>query len=494
MLVAMSTTTLPAAVAALVPSGMLVDGRWVPATGGRTFEVTDPATGKVVADVADASPEDGRRALDAAHRAAPAWRAVPPRERGELLRAVHERIVSRADDVAALITAECGKPLAEARAEVLYGADFLRWYAEEAVRVPGLDRQAPAGANRQLVRRRPVGPSLLITPWNFPIAMATRKIGPALAAGCTVVVKPARLAPLTTMVVAELIRAELAERGLPAGVVNVVPTSRAADATSPLLADPRLRKVSFTGSTAVGRKLLEQASAQVLNASMELGGNAPFLVMADADLDAAIEGATVAKLRNAGQSCVAANRFLVHESLADEFAQRLAARFEGLRVGPGTQDGVDVGPLIEADAVDKVEELVADALGRGARVLSGGKRLDGPGWFFPPTVLAGVSPDARAVREEIFGPVAPVVAFKDDDEAIALANDTEHGLAAYAYTTSLDRAMRLGDELEAGMIGLNRGMVSDASAPFGGLKQSGLGREGGEAGIEEYLETVYIAV
>ncbi|QAY70585.1 NAD-dependent succinate-semialdehyde dehydrogenase [Xylanimonas protaetiae] len=488
------TSTLSPALVSHLPTGLLVGGRWVPATGGRTFEVVDPATEEVLFDVADGSPEDGRRALAAAHAAAPAWRTTAPRERGEVLRAAYERIVARTDDVAALITAECGKPLGEARAEVLYGADFLRWYAEEAVRLPGLDRRAPAGTNRQLVRRRPVGPALLITPWNFPIAMATRKIGPALAAGCTVVVKPAHLAPLTTMLVAEVLRSELEARGLPAGVVNVVPTSRAADATSPLLTDPRLRKLSFTGSTAVGRTLLAQAAAQVLDVSMELGGNAPFLVMADADLDAAVEGAVVAKLRNAGQSCVAANRFLVHDSLAREFAHRLAARFDALRVGPGAADGTDVGPLVEAAAVDKVDELVVDAADGGAQVLAGGTRPEGRGFFYRPTVLQGVTPDARVAREEIFGPVAPVVAFADDDEAVTLANDTEHGLAAYAYTTSLDRAMRLSDDLEAGMIGINRGMVSDASAPFGGLKQSGLGREGGEAGVEEYLETVYVAL
>ena len=488
------STSLSPALAAHLPTGLLVGGHWGAATGGRTFEVCDPATEEVLFDVADASPEDARRALGAAHDAAAAWRAVAPRERGEVLRAAYERIVARADDVAALITAECGKPYSEARAEVLYGADFLRWYAEEAVRFPGLVRTAPAGANRQLVHRRPVGPSLLITPWNFPIAMATRKIGPALAAGCTVVVKPAAQTPLTTMLVAEVLRAELEDRGLPAGVVNVVPTSRPADATSPLLTDPRLRKLSFTGSTAVGRTLLAQASGQVLSASMELGGNAPFVVMADADLDAAVEGAMVAKLRNTGQSCVAANRFLVHDSLARPFARRLAERFEALRLGPGAEPGVDLGPLIDAAAVDKVDAFVGDAVARGAQVLTGGERPDGPGSFYRPTVLAGVGPDARVAREEVFGPVAPVIAFTDDDEAIALANDTELGLAAYAYTTSLARAMRLAEELEAGMIGINRGMVSDASAPFGGMKQSGLGREGGEAGIEEYLETVYVAL
>jgi len=487
-------SSLSPALVAHLPTGMLAGGQWTAASGGRTFEVVDPATGEVLFDVADASPEDGRRALGSAADAAAEWRAVAPRERSELLRAVYERIVARSGAFASLITAECGKPLAEARAEVTYGADFLRWYAEQAVRADGLVRTAPAGANRQLVHRRPVGPALLVTPWNFPIAMATRKIGPALAAGCPVVIKPAHQTPLTTMLVAEVIRSEAAERGLPAGIVNVVPTASSSDLVAPLLGDDRLRKLSFTGSTAVGRTLLKQAADQVLRTSMELGGNAPFIVFADADLDAAVEGATVAKLRNAGQSCVAANRFLVHDSVAREFAQRLADRFAGLRVGRGDVDGVDVGPLIDEKAVAKVAELVDDATGRGAQVLTGGDRPDGPGTFFSPTVLSGVDTDARVVREEIFGPVAPVVAFGDDDEAIALANDTEYGLAAYAYTASLARALRVGSEVDAGMIGINRGMVSDASAPFGGLKQSGLGREGGEAGLEEFLETVYVAL
>src|SRR5690606_13405466 len=457
-----STSSLSPALVAHVPTGLLIDGHWGPAEGGGTFEVEDPATEESLFDVADASPADALRALDAAHRAAPAWRATPPRERGEVLRAVHDRVVARADDVAALITAECGKPRAEARAEVLYGADFLRWYAEQAVRAEGLARTAPAGGNRQLVFRRPVGPALLVTPWNFPIAMATRKIATALAAGCTVVVKPARLTPLTTALVAEVIRSELAERGLPTGVVNVLPSSRAADVTEPLLSDERLRKLSSTGSTAVGRTLLEKAAPQVLRTSMELGGNAPILVSADADLDAAVEGALVAKLRNAGQSCVAANRFLVHDAVAREFAQRLATAFEGLRVGPGAQEGTQVGPLVEAKAVDKVAELVDAASDGGAQVLTGADRPRSPGHFYAPTVLSGVDPDARVVSEEFFGRVAPGVAFGVDDEGLALANATEYGLAAYAYTASLDRAVRVAEEVEAGMIGINRGMVSDA--------------------------------
>jgi succinate-semialdehyde dehydrogenase / glutarate-semialdehyde dehydrogenase len=476
-----------------VPTQVLVGGEWRPASGGSTFEVVDPATEEVLTSVADGTGDDGLAALAAAHDAAPAWAAVAPRERSELLRACFETIVARTDELADLITAEGGKPLAEARAEVAYGAEFFRWFAEEAVRAPGLLRTAPAGANRQLVHRRPVGPALLITPWNFPIAMATRKIGPALAAGCPVVIKPAQLTPLTTMAVAEILRAELAARDLPTGVVNVVPTSSAKTVTGPVIADGRLRKLSFTGSTGVGRVLLGQAADQVLNCSMELGGNAPFVVFADADLDDAVEGAMVAKLRNGGQSCVGANRFLVHRSIATEFGERLAARFRELSVGPGA-DGHDVGPLISASAVDKVDELVSDATDRGAQVLVGGTRPHGTGYFYSPTVLAGTPSDARCVTEEIFGPVAPVVAFDDTDEAIALANGTEYGLAAYAYTRDVDLAMRAAHEIDAGMIGVNRGMVSDASAPFGGVKQSGLGREGGAAGLEEYLETVYVAM
>jgi succinate-semialdehyde dehydrogenase/glutarate-semialdehyde dehydrogenase len=492
ILTGMTATTLPAPVRD-VPTQVLVDGRWRPAAGGATFEVTDPATEEVLTTVADGTAEDGEAALAAAHAAAPAWAATAPRDRSELLRACYEDVVERTEELAALITAEGGKPLAESRAEVTYGAEFLRWFAEEAVRAPGLSRTAPAGANQQLVQRRPVGPALLITPWNFPIAMATRKIGPALAAGCPVVVKPAQLTPLTTMAVAEIVRAQLERRGLPAGVINVVPTSSARTVTGPLIDDPRLRKLSFTGSTEVGRRLLEQAAAQVLNCSMELGGNAPFVVFADADLDAAVDGAVVAKLRNGGQSCVGANRFLVHSSLAEEFAARLADRFSALSVGPGA-DGHDVGPLIDAAAVDKVAELVDDATGRGARVLAGGRRPEGRGHFYLPTVLAGTPADARCVTEEIFGPVAPVVAFDDVDEAFTLANDTPFGLAAYAYTRDVGLALRATHEIEAGMIGINRGMVSDASAPFGGVKQSGLGREGGAAGLEEYLETVYVAL
>lgn len=480
-----------------VPTGVLVGGDWSPASGGDTFEVHDPATGEALVAVADGTPEDGLAALAAADEALPAWRATAPRERAEVLRTVFDRVIARTDEFAAVITAEGGKPLAEAAAEVAYGAEYVRWYSEQAVRVGGIVRTAPSGANHQMVLRRGVGPALLITPWNFPLAMATRKIAPALAAGCTVVVKPAGLTPLTTSLFAEVVREVLAERGLPTGVVNVVPTSSSSALVEPLLADPRLRKLSFTGSTEVGRVLLRGAAEGVLRTSMELGGNAPFLVFDDADVPAAVEGAVAAKMRNAGQTCVAANRFLVHEAVAEEFSAGLAAAFGRLVVGPGSREGTTVGPLIEERAVDRVEEVVAQAVDGGARVAVGGGRPDRaelPGHFYAPTVLTGVDPAARAVREEIFGPVAPVVTFASEDEGLALANSTEFGLVAYAYTRDVGRVMRVAEGIESGMLGVNRGMVSDASAPFGGVKQSGLGREGGEAGIEEYLESVYVAL
>ncbi|RMI09777.1 NAD-dependent succinate-semialdehyde dehydrogenase [Cellulomonas triticagri] len=488
------TSPLPPYVAAHTPTGLLIGGEWRPASGRGTFPVADPATTDVLFEVADATPEDGRAALDAACAAAPAWREVAPRARSEVLRAVFEAVVARTEDLAALITAEGGKPLAEARAEVQYAAEYVRWYSEQAVRVDGLARRAPAGTHHQMVLRRPVGPALLIAPWNFPIAMITRKVAPALAAGCPVVVKPARLTPLTTAYFAEIVREELEARDLPTGVLNVVPTASSGDVSAPLLADPRLRKLSFTGSTEVGRTLLKQAADGVLRTSMELGGNAPFLVFDDADLDAAVEGAVAAKMRNSGQTCVAANRFLVQQGVAAEFTDRLSAAFERLVMGRGTDPDVTVGPLIERSAVDHVEDLVAEAADAGARVRTGGERPGRRGWFYPPTVLDRVPPDARAVQEEIFGPVAPVVTFGDEAEGIRLANATEYGLVAYAYTRDVGRAMRLAEEVEAGMIGINRGMVSDATAPFGGVKSSGLGREGGEAGIEEYLEPVYVAL
>lgn len=491
------TSGLPATLLTTLPKDLLIGGSWQAASGGRSFAVHDPATGQELCEVADGTPEDGLAALAAADDALPAWRGTPPRERAELLRAVFEQVMARIDDFAAVITAEGGKPLAESRAEVAYGAEYVRWYSEQAVRINGLARTAPSGANHQVVLRRGVGPALLITPWNFPLAMATRKIAPALAAGCTVVVKPAGLTPLTTALFAEVVRAELAARGLPTGVINVVPTSSSSRLVEPLLADRRLRKLSFTGSTEVGRVLLRGAAEGVLRTSMELGGNAPFLVFEDADIPAAVQGAVAAKMRNAGQTCVAANRFLVHEAVADEFAAGLTAAFAQLVVGPGSTPGTTVGPLIEERAVERVQQVVAEAVDGGARVTTGGDRPDRsalPGHFFNPTVLTGVDPGARAVQEEIFGPVAPVVTFADEDEGLALANGTEFGLVAYAYTRDVSRVFRVAERIESGMLGVNRGMVSDASAPFGGVKSSGLGREGGEAGIEEYLESVYVAL
>ncbi|MCG2799621.1 MAG: NAD-dependent succinate-semialdehyde dehydrogenase [Cellulomonas sp.] len=488
------TSSIPPAVAAHVPTGVLVDGQWRPAHSGRTFAVADPATTEVLFDVADGDEQDALDALDSADRAFDEYRSTAPRVRSDLLRAVFDTLVAHTDDIATIVTAEGGKPLAESRAEVLYAAEYVRWYSEQAVRLDGLARRAPAGTHHQLVLRRPVGPAFLITPWNFPIAMIARKVAPALAAGCTTIVKPAQLTPLTTNYVAEIIRAELAARGLPTGAINVVPSSSARTVSGPLLADPRLRKLSFTGSTEVGRALLKQAADTILRTSMELGGNAPFLVFADADIDAAVSGAVAAKMRNAGQTCVAANRFLVAEQVAEEFTTKLTQAFAQLVVGHGADAGVTVGPLIEQAAVDHVGELVGQAVDAGASVRIGGDAVDRPGYFFAPTVLGGVSPDSRVVTEEIFGPVAPVVSFADEAEGVALANRSPYGLVAYAYTRDVSRALRLAESIEAGMVGINRGMVSDATAPFGGVKQSGLGREGGEAGIEEYLESVYVAL
>lgn len=488
------TPSLPPTVAAHVPTGLLVGGTWRPASGGATFPVHDPGTTEVLFDVADATSDDAVAALTAADEAFATYRSTSPYERSELLRAVYDTITAHAEDIAALVTAEGGKPLAESRAEVAYAADYFRWFSGEALRIAGLARRAPAGTHHQVVLRRPVGPALLITPWNFPIAMIARKVAPALAAGCTAVVKPARLAPLTTALVAEIIRKELARRDLPGGVLNVVPSSSARGISEPLLADPRLRKLSFTGSTEVGRTLLAGAAQNVLRTSMELGGNAPFLVFEDADLDAAVTGAIAAKMRNAGQTCVAANRFLVHAKVAAEFTERLTEAFASLVVGHGTEPGVTVGPLIEKAAVEKVEELVASATGAGARVRIGGERPRRPGWFYAPTVLDRVTPDMPVVTEEVFGPVAAVVTFGDEAEAVAMANATPFGLVAYAYTGDLARALRLAEEIDTGMLGVNRGMVSDATAPFGGVKSSGLGREGGDDGLAEYLDTVYVAV
>jgi succinate-semialdehyde dehydrogenase/glutarate-semialdehyde dehydrogenase len=478
------------AVVDAVPTDLLIGGRWRPAASGATLTVEDPATGKALVEIADAGPDDGLAALDAAAAAQDGFAAVPPRERGEILRRAYELIMSRVDDLALLMTLEMGKPVAESRAEVSYAAEFFRWFAEEAVRIDGQYGVTPNGAGRMLVMRQPVGVCLLITPWNFPMAMGTRKIGPAVAAGCTMVVKPAQQTPLSMHALAAI----LAEAGLPDGVLNIVTTSTAGRVMEPLIRDGRARKLSFTGSTEIGKVLLGQASANVLRTSMELGGNAPFLVLADADLDAAVDGAMTAKMRNMGEACTAANRFLVHRSIADAFADRLAERMAALHVGRGTEDGVQVGPLIDAKGREKVAELVDDAVSRGGQARVGGETVDGPGYFYRPTVLADVPVDARLSKEEIFGPVAPITVVDDDDQAVAAANDTEFGLVSYVYTENINRALRVVERLEAGMVGLNTGLVSNPAAPFGGIKQSGLGREGGSVGIEEYLETKYVAV
>ncbi len=470
-----------------VPDGLFVGGTWRPSTSGRTLDVLDPATGAVLRSIADGGVEDGAAALDAAVAAGPAWARTAPRTRSDLLRRAFDLLLQRRDEVALLMTLEMGKPLEESQAEVTYGAEFLRWFSEEAVRITGRIGTNPEGTGRMTVSQHPVGPCYLITPWNFPLAMATRKVAPALAAGCTAVVKPAELTPLTTLFFAELLR----EAGLPDGVVNVVPTSTAGEVSGPLIADPRLRKLSFTGSTAVGRQLLRQAAEGVLRTSMELGGNAPFLVFDDADLDAAVEGAMQAKFRNIGQACTAANRFLVHERVAEEFTARMTAEVSGLRVGRGTEEGVRIGPLIDERAVRKAEQLVGDAVDRGAEVVLGGSRIEREGTFYAGTVMTGVRAGSDILRQEIFGPVVSITTFADEDEAVALANDTEYGLVSYAYTRDADRGQRLVDRLETGMMGLNVGVISNAGAPFGGVKQSGIGREGGLEGIAEYLSTKY---
>jgi succinate-semialdehyde dehydrogenase / glutarate-semialdehyde dehydrogenase len=469
---------------------LYIGGKPVPASGGRRFDVVNPATGGTINTVADASVEDAIAAVDAAEEAAPAWAATAPRQRGEILRRGFDLMMRSAEDLARLISLENGKALADARGEVAYAAEFFRWYSEEAVRGAGSVMTAPSGANKILVLQQPVGICVLVTPWNFPAAMATRKIAPALAAGCTVVLKPASDTPLTALAMASI----LAEAGVPPGVVNVLPSRSAGDVVSAMLHDSRVRKLSFTGSTEVGRILLAEAADRVVNTSMELGGNAPFLVFADADLDSAIEGAMVAKMRNAGEACTAANRFYVEASVADEFSRRLARRMSALVLGPGTQEGTDVGPLVNQDAVSKVDVLVRAAVVDGAQPLVGGRRPDREGFYYEPTVLVNVRPDAAILREELFGPVAPIVTFRDEAQAVAFANTTEHGLVAYVYTGDLGRGLRVSEELEFGMVGLNRGLVSDPAAPFGGSKQSGIGREGGHDGMLDYLESKYIAV
>ncbi|MFI7483972.1 NAD-dependent succinate-semialdehyde dehydrogenase [Kocuria sp. M1R5S2] len=475
---------------AKTPKGLLIDGRWRDASDGATFDVENPATGEVIATLASATREDAQAAMNAAATAQESWARTPARERSEILRAAFDLVQERYDDLALLMTLEMGKPFAEAQGEVKYGGEFLRWFSEEAVRDYGRYTESPEGTLRMLVSRKPVGPCLLITPWNFPLAMATRKVAPAVAAGCTMVLKPARLTPLTSQYFAQI----MIDAGLPAGVLNVVSSASAAAVSEPIMADPRLRKVSFTGSTPVGKQLMKLATDNVLRTSMELGGNGPLLVFEDADIDKAVAGAMAAKMRNMGEACTAANRLLVHESVAEEFVTKLAEKMSALTVGNGVDEGVTVGPLVEAKARDSVEEFVADAVSRGAEVVVGGARVDGPGYFYQPTLLRNVPRDARAVTEEIFGPVAPVVTFKDEDEAVELANSTEYGLASYVFTENISRGLRIGDRIEFGLMGLNVGVISNAAAPFGGVKQSGLGREGGAEGIAEYTTTQYIGI
>ncbi len=471
------------------PTGLFIGGRWADGRSGG-LPVVDPSTGEAVAEVANATVEDALDAVGAAHEALPGWAATPPRQRAECLRRAFELMGARAEPLARLMVLENGKALRDARGEVAYAAEFFRWYAEEAVRIDGSMSVAPSGANRILVQRQPVGVSVLITPWNFPAAMATRKIGPALAAGCTVVLKPASETPLTALAVAALLQ----EAGVPDGVVNVLPTRSPGPVVAAMLADPRVRKLSFTGSTEVGRVLLHQAADTVTNCSMELGGNAPFIVFDDADISAAVEGAFVAKMRNGGEACTAANRFYVHEAVADEFTARFADRLSGLKVGPGLDEATDVGPLVNEDTRSKVSGLVQQAAARGSQVLIGGQSPERPGYFYLPTVLDRVAPDAEILRTEIFGPVAPIVRFSAESEAVGWANDTEYGLVCYVYTRDLRRGLRVAEALETGMVGLNRGIVSDPAAPFGGVKQSGLGREGGHDGLLEFTESKYIAV
>lgn len=472
---------------ASVPDGLFIGGQWRAAEGGKTLDVADPSTGAVIRTIADASVADGQAAMDAAADAFPAWAATPVRERAEILRRAFDLLQARKEDVALVMTLEMGKPLAEARGEIAYGGEFLRWFSEEAAHVSGRYGANPEGTGRMIVTQHPVGPAFLITPWNFPLAMATRKIAPALAAGCTVVIKPASLTPLTTLFFVKL----LEEAGVPAGVVNVVTTSSSGSVSEQIIRDPRLRKLSFTGSTPVGQRLLEQAAQGVLRTSMELGGNAPFVVFDDADLDKAVDGAMLAKFRNIGQACTAANRFIVHRSVVEEFTRRVTDRVKDLRIGRGTEEGVAIGPLIDDRAVAKAAQLVGDAVERGATVTTGGSAVDGPGTFYEPTVVADVQPGSEILREEIFGPVLAIVPFDTEDDAVRIANDTEYGLVSYVFTESLARGQRMIERLETGMMGLNVGVVSNAAAPFGGWKLSGLGREGGAEGIHEYLQTKY---
>jgi succinate-semialdehyde dehydrogenase/glutarate-semialdehyde dehydrogenase len=476
--------TLPAG----TPTQMFVDGKWSDGSGG-SFDVLNPSTGEVITAVPRAGTDDLDRALAAAAAAQPGWAATAPRQRAEVLRQAFELMISRREDLAFLMSLEMGKSLTDARGEVTYAAEFFRWFSEEAVRIDGALRTAPSGANKILTFRKPVGVALLLTPWNFPAAMATRKIGPALAAGCTVVLKPAHETPLTALALAQI----LSDAGAPSGVVNVLTTDHSAQLVTAALADDRVRKLSFTGSTEVGRILLKQAADRIVTCSMELGGNDPFIILADADLDAAVDGAMLAKMRNGGQACTAANRFLVAESIAGEFAARLAERMGALRMGPGTDEQTQLGPMVSDRAVDGIADKVERSVGAGARALIGGQRPSGAGFFYPATVLADVPRDSAVAVEEVFGPVAPIISVRDEDDALAIANSSEMGLTGYVYSGDLARGLRVCERLEVGMIGLNRGLVSDPAAPFGGVKQSGLGREGGYEGIEEYLETTYVA-
>ncbi len=486
----MSIATEEHTVVESVNKQLYIGGEWRDATGGETLAVLDPSTEEPLCEVADATPEDAGAALDAAVATQAEWAASPPNDRAGILWNAFERLTARADELALLMTLEMGKPLAESKAEIVYAADFFRWFSGEALRIDGNYKQFANGTSRVLVMKQPVGPCLMITPWNFPMAMGTRKLGPAIAAGCTSVVKPAQQTPLCMLALGQI----LEESGLPGGVVNIVTTSSSSKATGPLIADPRLRKLSFTGSTEVGKKLIEASAEQVLQTSMELGGNAPFLIFEDADMDAALEGALLAKMRNIGEACTSANRFHVAEPIREEFARRLGERMGALKIGRGTEEDVKVGPLIDQPSREKVSELVQDALDKGATRVVGGEIPDGSGYFFPPTVLDDVPTEARVFHEEIFGPVAPVGTFESEEDAIARANDTEYGLVAYVFTSDLKRAIRVCEALETGMVGLNQGMVSNAGAPFGGVKQSGIGREGGHEGLEEFLETKYVAV
>ena len=483
------TSTAEQRIVDQAPKQLYIGGEWRDGAKG-TLSVEDPSTGETLCEVADASEADAKAALDAAVQAGPEWAQHAPRERGEILRRAFETVIERADDLALLMTLEMGKPLKESKAEITYGAEFLRWFSEQSVRIDGRYAVAPNGQGRLLTMKQPVGPCLLITPWNFPLAMGTRKVGPAIAAGCTMVVKPAQQTPLSMLMLVKI----LEDAGLPPGVLNIVTASSSGETMGPLIADQRLRKLSFTGSTEVGRSLMAQASDNLLRLSMELGGNAPFIVFEDADLDAAVQGAVIAKMRNVGEACTAANRFHVADNVASEFAQKLADKMGAMKIGRGTDEGVEVGPLIDDKQRSKVAELVQDAVSQGARALVGGQARDGAGYFYEPTVLADVPQDAKLLREEIFGPVAPVKGFTSEDEAIAAANDTEFGLVAYVYTSDVKRALRVVERLQTGMVGLNQGIVSNPAAPFGGIKQSGFGREGGPEGIEEYLETKYVAI